>query len=226
MSPPRLSRVFLWLCLAFLVISALVAIAAVMTGDFGDTRIRILATSGTVSAASICAMACAAFRERARVRGLGDLGIALATLAGLTTVVATWIPGFDARTWKTVFALGCAAVAVAHAELLWLPVLRAGHRWVQVAATALIATLALLIDLLILGGARGDLFTRSMIVVSILVALVTLLVPVLWRIDAATVGTKAAAAERLVLTRQPDGSFADAAGNRYAVRRVDDVGVP
>jgi hypothetical protein len=30
-----------------------------------------------------------------------------------------------------------------------------------------------------------------MIVVSILVALVTLLVPVLWRIDAATVGTKA-----------------------------------
>jgi hypothetical protein len=33
-----------------------------------------------------------------------------------------------------------------HAELLWLPVLRAGHRWVQVAATALIATLALLID--------------------------------------------------------------------------------
>jgi hypothetical protein len=42
-----------------------------MTGDFGDTRIRILATSGTVSAASICAMACAAFESERASAGSG-----------------------------------------------------------------------------------------------------------------------------------------------------------
>lgn len=215
MATRSLSRLFLRLFLAFLVLTALVAIGAVLGGDLGDTQARILGTSATVSGASICAMACAAFRGRHR--RLGDAGIGMAMVAAVAVVVALWSGSHASEVWKSVLILVLLAVATAHAELLWLPSLAAAHRWLQRLATASIGLLTLLLAVAIVTEPDSAAFVRTLIVLAILVALQTLLVPLLWKLG----GAPTPIAEQLLLVRQPDGSFADAAGQRYAVQRLD-----
>lgn len=220
MTPRDLRRAFLWSFVGCLAFTALVAIVTVLSGDFGETQARVLASSGAVSAASVCAMACAAFRERGRVPQLGTLGIVLAGIALVATLVTVWQEAPDDGLIKTALVLSIWAVAVAHAELLLLPVLAVRHRPVQVAAVVAIATLAALLTVLIVGELSGNAFARLLGVVSIVVALLTLVVPIVARI-----GGEARVAQdtpgRLVLQRGPDGVWVDASGARYAVTPLE-----
>ena len=50
--------------LGFLALTAAVAVVSVLSGDFGETQVKVLLTTLTISAASMCAMACAAFIEK------------------------------------------------------------------------------------------------------------------------------------------------------------------
>ena len=90
MEPGELRRKLLWLFVACLGVTALLAIAAVLGGDFSDFVLRVLGSSASVSAASICAMACAAFRERSRWPALGTAGIVLAAITLAFALVAIW----------------------------------------------------------------------------------------------------------------------------------------
>lgn len=211
-----LTRIFLRSFLGFLVISALIAIATVLQGDLGPTSVRILGTSLSISAGSICAMSCAAFRERVGIRPFGEFGVGLAAFATLLLVVLTW------GSWETDFfpkvagIVGIVAVSFAHGELLWLPTLRGGGRFVQVSAAFTIAILCILISIAICIESENLLLFRTMAVAAILVALETLLIPILWKLQASA----SSAGDRLVLMRQTDGSYVDGAGVVYAVQRI------
>ncbi len=211
-----LTRIFLRCFLGFLVVSALIAIATVLHGEPGATSVRILGTSLSISAGSICAMACAAFRERIAIRPFGEVGIALATLATLLLVILTW------GDWRTEFfpkvvgIVGITAVSFAHAELLWLPSLRAGARSVQVASSVTIAALCVLLAVQICIESDSEALFRTLAVLAILVALQTLLIPILWKLQAAASQVR----DRLVLMRRPDGSYVDGAGTVYAVQPI------
>lgn len=229
MDPRALRRTFLWVFVGFLAVTALLAIAAVLSGDFGDFEARVLGSSGSISAASICAMACAAFRERGRVPQLGTLGIALSGLALAVVLVTIWIHRPDDGLVKTALVLVVWAVATAHGELLLLPAL-ARHGWAQVAAVAAIAVLALLLTFSIIGENIDEGMVRLIGVMAIVVALFTLVVPILWKIGgtapagAATAARDAATtpgAGTLVLRQAADGFWVDPAGARYAVQRLD-----
>lgn len=220
MSPRDLRRAFLWSFVGCLGFTALVAIVAVLSGDFGETQLRVLASSGAVSGASVCAMACAAFRERGRVPQLGTIGIALAGIALVATLVTVWQQDPDEGLIKSTLVLTIWAVAVAHAELLLLPALALRHRPVQVAAVGAIATLAAMLTALIVGEVSGDEFARLLGVLAIVVALLTLVVPIVAKIGGETAAPGSAPA-RLVLQRGPDGVWVDAGGTRYAVTPLD-----
>lgn len=218
MDERALRRTLLWLFLGCLGVSALLAIGAVLNGKFGELELRIVASSSTISGASICAMACAAFRERERGRRLGTIGIALACVAAALLLLLIWRDGHDRPLNELTLVIAICAVATAHAQLLWLPRLAERHRWAQFAAVGAIGLLALLLTSVILGDADSEGMLRSTIVVGIVVALLTLAVPILWKIG--SVGSEAGtAAERLVLHRAPDGGWVDATGARYDVQR-------
>ena len=217
-----LRQAFLWLFLGFLALTALVAMVTVLSGTFGQTEGRILGSSATVSAASVCAMACAAFRERDRGRRLGSLGIGLAIAAAAALLVQIWRQGENETQVKVTLLLVTYAAGMAHAELLWMPRLLPAHRWVQKAAVAAIATLDALLTYLILGGGGDDAVARLAIAVSIVVALLTLVVPILWKIGGASRAVPGDPA-RLSLSRQADGAWVDGAGVRYEVRRLEDA---
>ena len=201
----------------FLAFTAAISIAAVVTGAFNDFVARVLASSASVSAASVCAMACAAYLERGRVRWIGVAGVALAATALAMALVVIWTPSPAADLVKLVLVLVVWTVAFAHAALLLSPQIAPRHGWVPRAAVAAVASLAILATLVVIDGDFGEGFGRLLAVNSILVALLTSVVPVVWKIG----GEPARASEeraRLVLSETASGDWIDARGRLFSVR--------
>src|SRR5882672_819710 len=135
MNLPGVRKILLWSFIGFLSLSALIAIFSVLSHEFGETQIKVLATTFTISAASICAMSCAAFAEKRKMTFVGLAGIAFAASAAVTTVICIWGQVGEEYYWKTVITLIVLAVGFSHALLLWIPGLASGHRWTQVASS-------------------------------------------------------------------------------------------
>ncbi|MGK0205847.1 MAG: hypothetical protein ACI9S9_004940 [Planctomycetota bacterium] len=223
MDPHALRRLFLWLFVGCLGMTALLAIIAVLAGDFGDLEFRVLGSSGSVSAASICAMACAAFRERGKVAVLGTVGIALAGLALVAVLILIWFEPRPLDNWvRVTLFLVLYAIASAHGQLLLLPSLAQRHVWVQRMAIGAIALLTFLLSIVILWEPADDDLMRPIVVVAIVVALLTLVVPILWRIGGESRTLSGAELTTLTLTRSPDGTWIDSGGVSYDVQRRGD----
>ncbi len=228
MHATSLRRAFLWSFLGFLGITALVAIGVVVGGSFDETMARVLGTTATVSGCSVLALACAAFRERARVAG--TVGVVLAAAAAVSSVSLLWRETFDEDHGRATMILVVYAVSVAHAELMLLARLPRRYRWVQTALVVGIAAIALTLTPVILEEVYDrDLVGRFLGVLAILVALGTLAVPVLlWisrseRAEADAAALAAAGGQptprRLALVEQPDGGWRGDDGAVYEVRR-------
>jgi hypothetical protein len=211
----------LWLFVGCLAFTAAAAVVTVLTGVFNEFVARVLGSSASISAASICGMACAAFAEHGRRPKLGVAGIVLSVVTLALALVTIWTDSPGEAQLKLVLVMVVWAVAVAHAELLTLPSLAASYGWVQLAAVAMIATLALLLTWIVYDGDPGEAFGRLLAVNSILVALFTLVVPVLWKIGG-DAGRAAATKPQMVLTRGEDGVWEDASGARYVLQRLEE----
>lgn len=204
---------FLKSFVGFLSLTALIAIVSVLAGEFGETQAKILATSFTVSAASICSMACAAFIEKRGGRRLGTAGIGAAALAAALLIAGVWAEVDSEYYWKTVVTAIVVALAIAHTFLLHLPKLADRFDWAQPASAALIGLLGAMVIAAAWGEIDEEGYYRLLTVVSILVVLFTLLVPVFWRIGRGETDTR----RRLLLTEDADGCFRDAEGRAYRV---------
>lgn len=200
----------------------------VVGGEFNETMARVLGTTGTVSAGSVLAMACAAFREREHLTG--TIGIALAVLASVLGIALLWRDRFDEDLGRATLLAVTYAVAVAHAELMLLRRLPARYRWAQWSLVALIAAMALTLTPVICGEVyNDDALARFLGVLAILIALGTLAVPVLLWISRSERAEAEAAARpavdgelpprRLALVEQGDGSWRGDDGAVYVVRR-------
>jgi len=218
MNPLSAKKTFLKLFIGFLVLTAAIAVFCVLAGDFGDFELRVLASTFSISAASICSMACAAFIEQRKQWLAGTAGIACSSLAAVLIVAGVWIEVAEDAYWKTALSLVVLAVGAAHAFLMLLPRLKQGLVWTQVMASVFIALLAISI----IGGMWAEIddegFFRLIAVLSIVVVLFTLTIPILMKIGKAPVSKF----QRLVLTENPDGSYSDASGIKYQVKRMED----
>jgi FtsH-binding integral membrane protein len=94
-------RIFLWSFIGFLSLTALIAIFSVLSHEFGETQIKVLATTFTVSAASICAMSCAAFIEKKETNRFGIIGMLFAGIAAAMTIIGIWGEISTEGYWKT-----------------------------------------------------------------------------------------------------------------------------
>ncbi len=224
MTSQPLRRSFLRFAIVFLAMTALVALVSVLTGTFGELQARILGSSTTISLACVTAMACAAYRERGRHPRLGEIGIACSALAATLMLVGIWaeIQVIDRELfWKTVFLTMIWAFACAHAQLLCLPRLQESHLWAQNAAVVAIVTLTTLGSIALLAEIDEEWLARVMIALAIVVALFTLVVPILAKMRKADAPAESRdTTEQLVLVRGADGVFRDGAGASYRVERL------
>jgi hypothetical protein len=212
-------KLSLKLFIGFLGLTALVAIVCVLGGEFGELQVKILLTSTTISAASICAMSCAAFIEKRKLATLGLGGIGFAVVAAALVILGVWAEIEAEGFWKLTGSVSVVAVGLAHAFLLVLPELDPGHRWVQWATVITIGVLALQIIVAIFGEIESEGYYQILAAVAILVALGTLVVPILMKLrkgDGA-----AAAVETLVLTRIGERIYRDHDGREYRVTEIE-----
>jgi hypothetical protein len=95
-----LRRIFLLGAATLASVAALVAIAAIATGDFGDTEGKIFATLATAFVAGSTAIAGIACLERSSARVFGTLGIALSALGFVLWAEEIWAGHDSAAYWK------------------------------------------------------------------------------------------------------------------------------
>src|SRR5262249_45716874 len=129
----RPKRLALWFLIASVGLSAIIGIIAILS-KFGRTEAQILLTTLTVSAASICALACGALWESQRAKILPVAGIVLAISDAALFIVGIWWEAQSEAYWKFSASVGLIAVATAHACLLSLARLAARFAWARIAA--------------------------------------------------------------------------------------------
>ena len=190
MSRSRLSRIFWIGAAAILVAAALVALVAVLRGDFSDTDGRILGTLAAALLAGSTVVAGLALVERGTGRVLGWLAVTVSVPAFGLLVYAIWSFVFDGGEenawrwgWSGALVLVAALVGVT-AQLLARTPSVTRLAWV---ACALAATAAAVSIGAIWSDEPGDAIGRTIAVLWILAGLAYLLVPVIQRFTTAGV---------------------------------------
>lgn len=178
-------RVALWFLIVSVASSAVVGIIAIVAGQFGRTQAQILLTTLTISAASICALACGALWETGRARLIPFAGILLAIVDAALFIFGIWWESQSEAYWRFSASVGLMAAATAHTCLLALAKLAARFAWTRIAAFAAAYFLALLFIYLIYFTPKGDTPVRIIGVTSIVLAALTILTPVFHRLSRA-----------------------------------------
>lgn len=182
----NLRRVFLYLLIASVALSALFGIGVILLGDFGSFEVRVLMTTLTVTAASILGLACGACLEAGRGRILPILGIALSILSALLVMFVIWDVLDEAETFvKSVVTMAVVAVASSYLSLLSIARLDRRFAWAWHAAFVCVWLLAaiLLYILWFEPQSESDLVSRIMAVLSILIAALTVITPVFHKLS-------------------------------------------
>jgi hypothetical protein len=180
MSPKKIA---LWFLIASVAASAALGIIIVLAGTFSELQIRIILTTLTISAASICALASGALWESKRKMLLPSAGVILATLTAILVVFGIWTEAGSEEFWKFTVSVGLVAVATAHACLLALANLARRFVWARVVAFVAVYFLAVCFVYIIYFTPKGDTGVRIVGATAIIVAALTILTPIFHRLS-------------------------------------------
>jgi len=216
----RLQKIALYCAIGCLSAAALFAIVVVVVGDFNEFEIKALLTAITIGCTAICVLVSAAYRHPVLGPKIGYLAIALQILAAAMLIGGMWVETHEDAYWQSAGVLATFGIGLAHALGLLSARLRPNQRWFQYLAAGLIFIICGLISLLIMdfwGRFNDDLLMKALIVLSILVALATLVIPILHVIAKAQRSREQGA---LVLMPSGDGTFLTRDGRRFDVREI------
>jgi hypothetical protein len=200
--------------IAFLSVSALLAVSCVLVGKFGDFEAKVLITTSVIAAASIGALCCTVYSARAQNLAPGTAGILLAVAAAIMVIVGVWSHAQSPHYWKTTTVISVFAVAIAHCLALLAIRIPAAQSWLRWLTAGNIFLLAVVVASMIVAEPHDDRVLRFAAVLAILAALETLVIPILsW------VG-KPVARKTIVLMERDDGTYCDKDGRVYRVSEV------
>jgi uncharacterized membrane protein HdeD (DUF308 family) len=194
---PSMTKTALYVMISSVVLSALLGIIAILSGDWGWYEFRILLTTMTISGASICILACVALWERKNTKPLPFLGISLSLLGAILMILGIWTePGNDVF-WKLTVSLVVYAIATSHLCLLSLARLSKNYVWALWLAYLAIYGLASIIVWMIIDENPGTEAFQFLGVVSILVGSVSILIPIFQKFSASDDETQPSSAVKV-----------------------------
>ncbi len=179
-------RALSWALVAALCVAAGTAIVAILSGEFDDTDLRVIATSVGFAIFSATAASGASLRfrrsENLRTLGLGTVAVSAASF--LVLLVGLWIDDDSDEVWRWFGSLAVAALASSHASLVSGARRDADSPSVRTVASASIglAVVDALSGILAISGAVDDIeegWAQLMAVFVILLLLTTALTPIL-----------------------------------------------
>lgn len=213
----RVKTVSLYFLIGFLVLTGVFAIFEVIAGEFGQNELKVLATMLVIVLASMGILCCSMYSEKSGHVVPGLSGTVLVIAAAFLLILGIWA-GLRADTyWKTTAIAGIFAVACAHALALLSVRLSTKYLWIRVTATVNIFLLAAVLSSFIISETMEESAFRLMIVLSILAALQTLIIPILKKVT--ETDEHARSDKNLSLTRRADGLWEDIYGDVYSVER-------
>jgi hypothetical protein len=175
-----LTKWFLRIFIVSIIVTALIGAAAIAAPGSGwMEEAKVLLTTVTIAAASVCGLACGGCLQRGH-KVLPIAGLILTGISAVMILIGLWPEIEWEAYWKITACLSFFAVACAHLSMLLMANLAGSYRWAYLAAYQLILGLA---ALLAVGVVTDILFekedyVRLTGVVSVLVAAITLLIPV------------------------------------------------
>jgi hypothetical protein len=171
-------KAFLYSLIVSIVLSAFLGILAILSGSWGWFEVRILLTTVTIAAASICGLACGAYLATKRGQVLPLAGIALAILGAAMVMAGMWADMRSDAYWKCAVTVSVFAVACGHLALLSMARLAEWFLWSLVVAHAVILGVASLIVLLVWSELHGTGMFQLLGVAAIIDAAITILIPI------------------------------------------------
>jgi hypothetical protein len=176
----RLSSTLLRVFVLAIAVTALVGAAAIaMPRKPRWIELRIILTTAAIAGASVCGLACGGCMGRGH-RVLPTAGLVLTTLATVLLLIGIWAEINADAFWKTTLPLIFFAVACAHLSMLFMANLAGRYRWAFLFAYQIVFGLAALLSVGMISEKLfdNDSYMRCVGVMSVLVAAITLLVPV------------------------------------------------
>jgi hypothetical protein len=200
MDSQRLTKFFLRLFIAMVVAAALAGIAAIgIPNENWEYELKVLLTTAIIAGASICGLACGGCLQRGH-RVLPTAGLVLTGVSACLLLIGMWPEINSEIYWKITVSLVFYAVACSHLSMLFMANLAGRYRWAYLVAYQLILGLATLLAagaVFELFDDGGEAYWRFTGVIAILVAAVTLLIPVFHRFSREEVAAARAEADPL-----------------------------
>ena len=216
MNYTEIRKLSLKVFIGFLVLTALIAIGSILSGSFGDTQLRILATTFTISVASICMMSSVAFIEKRKLTILGFTGVILALTGAIFMIFGIWFESI--KYLQFTITLIVSAIAFAHAFLLYLPKFDGKQKIAQIISSIFIGVLSIQIIVAVWLDIYDDaLYYRLMGVVAIIVGFMTLIIPILVKLRKGDDRKE----ELLILRKLEGEKYKDSDGKVYIVKEIN-----
>ena len=176
-------RTLLGSLIGALVLSAMIGIYAFLFGNFGETEMKLLATTLGVSYFSVTALAAAAAWEKRRVLPLAVAGVIASGLGFAGYLVIVWGEPWrwtGSGEWliKSTIILALFAFSFAQCSLLSFPRLSRRAGWLFPAAITVVVSLATLISTMIVFEWDDEWLFRACGVLGILDGLLSLTIPI------------------------------------------------
>lgn len=177
-------RAFLYSLILSVVLSALLGIIAILSGEFGWLELRILLTAVTISLASINGLACGAYLGTGKGKLLPWVGIVLTLVSTLLIVSQIWLEfTLNEAFWKLTACCAVYAIACAHLSLLSMARLAQWFQWSLVAAYVVILGVATMIAMIILLLIDNSGMFHLLGVAAVIDAAITILIPIFHRLS-------------------------------------------
>ena len=179
-------RAFLYLLIASVALSAIIGIAVLIFGNFGEFETKVLLTTLTVTVTSILGLACGAYLETGRGRVIPIAGIFVAIISCVMWIFLVWHGTVNEDFYAQILmSLTLFSATCAHISLLSLAILDSRFIWSRYAFIAADSVLTAYLLFLIWNDKwiDNDITPRVIGVLSIVVAALTLVTPIFHKLS-------------------------------------------
>lgn len=182
----NIRRIFLYTLIGSVALSAVIGIGVILFGDFGEIEVRVLMTTLVITVTSIFGLACGAYLETGRGKYLPTAGIVLSIVSALMCFFIIWNALDDSEEFlKSFMTVTMLAAACSHLSLLSLARLDRRFLWTRIAAVVCVVLLCSIVLYIMWFEPDGDgsIVYRTLGVLAIMLASVTVVTPVLHKLS-------------------------------------------
>jgi len=176
-------KAFLYLLVVSVALGSILGIFIILRGEWSWYELRVVLTTITIAAASLCGLAIELSKTPAGGNWRQNAGLALAGISAAWWLVGIWGEFNSEAFWKTAGSLTIVTVANVHVCLLSIAKLAARFRWIYLIGTQVIYGLAVLLVTIIIGEIDSEALWRFIAALGVVVAGLTLAIPLLHRIS-------------------------------------------